>query len=664
MRMRRDSWIPWSSFALFTVWVINANRGVLTYLIHNPDVFSWNSLLLIARNTGRPLVILVFLSFIFVGCGQMIQKKLRIRLDGPIDVISSFALGYGVFTWILWLIGLVGGYRLPVFLTAISIGFFIAFQNLKKIDFSKVYPYDLASLPPPWRIFIPTVLAIALWHGLMTALAPPIEWDTLAYHLALPKLYLMDKSIHSIPWMIHQHWPHLTEIFYGVALALKSDNLAGLFHWFVSSLVLLWIWHTAHVYLNNRAAWVAIAFMGCQTLFLRFSGTAHCDAVLTLFYLLACTAVWRGISEGDWRLSLIGGVFSGFAVLTKLIGIVLVPLFAAWILLGQEAKNKRRHHILVFTISSLAIAGPWFIWTWAVTGNPIWPFLSRLFPDRWGASVIAPKYVANEYWTVSNAKQFLFLYDPQFYVIPFCLLIAVRWLMKVRFPPFLRFMLFPLIPYVLIFGKTTEAGRFIWPMLPGIILVIAWSAVCLWRKGWIVAAAASGLLLVGFVPLIIAQENNALFAVLELRSHHEPDKLPRIAFLDKQTDHFHFYQEVARLVQPKDKILLFQEIRGFYLDRPYMWGDPLNQGVILYTLLPDSQVLRQQMGDLGITHVLTNAHNIQYYRNENYYDQHALGLMTTVLSKQAKLILTENGLSLYALTPAPGDHTMNQNSPR
>jgi hypothetical protein len=74
--------------------------------------------------------------------------------------------------------------------------------------------------------------------------------------------------------------------------------------------------------------------------------------------------------------------------------------------------------------------------------------------------------------------------------------------------------------------------------------------------------------------------------------------------------------DAARLVsaftEPSARILLFQEVRGYFLDRDYVWGDPLNQDVLAYRRFPDPEQLRLALRQSGIGYVLVGRESFPF----------------------------------------------------
>ena len=101
------------------------------------------------------------------------------------------------------------------------------------------------------------------------------------------------------------------------------------------------------------------------------------------------------------------------------------------------------------------------------------------------------------------------------------------------------------------------------------------------------------------------------------------------------------------------KVLLYREIRGFYLDADYLWGDPGNQGLIRYADIPDEGGLRRRLAELGVTHVLVNSGLGIYQPGRGDYDAHVVALMDGVLSSGHR-VLGAGAFALYELAPLDG----------
>ena len=64
------------------------------------------------------------------------------------------------------------------------------------------------------------ILGITIAAALLIALAPPLKFDALMYHLVMPQAYLLNGKIGYLPWIAMTGMPQVTEMLYTWAMAL------------------------------------------------------------------------------------------------------------------------------------------------------------------------------------------------------------------------------------------------------------------------------------------------------------------------------------------------------------------------------------------------------------------------------------------------------------
>jgi hypothetical protein len=123
----------------------------------------------------------------------------------------------------------------------------------------------------------------------------------------------------------------------------------------------------------------------------------------------------------------------------------------------------------------------------------------------------------------------------------------------------------------------------------------------------------------------------------------------REAFLMSTMPRYSFFKEVSRRLLSSDKVFIVGDILGYYLDVPYQWGDPLNQGVINYDSFDRGEQLAAALKAQNITHIYCNRSVPGYFDNPRYYTPHTLAIIEDLLAHHAKLILTEGPCNLFRL---------------
>ena len=407
-----------------------------------------------------------------------------------------------------------------------------------------------------------------------------------------------------IPWLLHSHWPHLMEVLYAAPLALGLDSAAALLHAAAVAAMVFATFRVGRDRLGAPAAWIATAILAAQPPLLAHAGVAHSDGAFALFHFLACVALWSWMESGSRGILVLAGLLSGLGTSAKLLGIVPLAVLSVWVW-ARSHREKRSGPALLFAACGLAVVLPWYLKAWAGAGNPFWPFFSRWLGGRWGAAFFETRYVQINLVGWPPDPKVIFQYGPQFLLVPAAIGAVWAWFRRLDWPPFLRFLLTPAACYFLVVARHSECWRFMLPMLPALALAAGWG-VTRFARGTAGTIAAAGLVLFALYPNPGATQNDELSAVLGLRSASEPDAPPRQAFLDDQVDPYPCYRRLRGLVGARGKVLLFREIRGYYLDVDYMWGDPLNQGLIRYAELGGPEALAAELAKLGVTHVLVN----------------------------------------------------------
>lgn len=550
--------------------------------------------------------------------------------DGAVDEICAACLGVGGASLCLLGAGLAGFYNAAGFAACAAVVLVFAARGSRNIFKRKRADFSRDG----WTIPAGAALAVFVWHSWARAAAPAIEWDVIAYHLAIAKIYLGAGAIREIPWLLHSHWPHAAELFYGPALLADNDAAAAFFHLGLCALWLALAGACAKRWTGGRAILVA-ALIAAQPVVMRFAGTAHSDGLWCLAHLAACAALWRWRESDDERWLWIGGILAGVAASAKLTGLLPLPIWAWWVW-----RRKGVRAAAVFCAATAGACLPWFIKTFAFTGNPVWPFMGGIFGGRFGGPSIAGPYKASNVWTSWEQFRENFSFQPQWLLIPTAIAAGFAALKKEKWPPFLKFLWLPAPIFLFVFARNPQLWRTLIPFFPAFALTLEWGA----RR------RPLGILLIAcaLAPACFATQNNELFALLGLKSRAAPTADRRDLFLFQSAPGVEALRAASRLSAPGDKILLFREIRGYYVDADYMWGDPLLQRVIDYRSIADSDALLKRLREVGVTHILINENLGIYSAQGRVYDARTLDLMRGVVSRGQE-IFRRDGVRLYKL---------------
>ncbi len=232
-----------------------------------------------------------------------------------------------------------------------------------------------------------------------------------------------------------------------------------------------------------HVAWFAAALVAFTPEFLFTAGAANNDNMITLMATWGVYAALRILRDGvTWPGLVALGLLSGMAALSKLGGLMLLPLAGAALCLNaylrRPQENLRRHifvtlgQLALLTTLFVAVAGWWYLYNWRLYGDPtaVKAHLAvvgdRVTPMSWGLFFRELPGVFLSWWGVFGCT----LPPVGFYI--FCGVITVGGLA----------------------GLIAVRRTLDWPQLAVALLWLALMAVGYVRWNW-VAHAAKGRLL-------------------------------------------------------------------------------------------------------------------------------------------------------------------------
>ena len=222
----------------------------------------------------------------------------------------------------------------------------------------------------PWLCaLIGLPLLLALW----ACLVPPHQYDSLVYHLALPQEYLRAGRLYAPDGMVYAHFPQNGEMLFTLALQLGSDLLAQMFVWLATALTVGWLL-TFGRRITSAAPWAAV-LVATHTSVLSMSSTTYVEPLVMLLMtgaLLAFEASEEGRERGPLILS---ALFMGLALGTK----YYAGMLAVLLVLRLVRRGRWKAAVLFSAVAGAAFA-PWLVKNWICVGNPVFPFLYKVFP--------------------------------------------------------------------------------------------------------------------------------------------------------------------------------------------------------------------------------------------------------------------------------------------
>lgn len=222
-------------------------------------------------------------------------------------------------------------------------------------------------------------LALMLGLAFLNALAPPVKWDGLVYHLTGPKLYAEAGYIRGDIDNPYFGFPQLTEMLYLWQMTWREGTTgdgSALIHWTFGVLALMLVGTITARRLNAAYGLFAAAILlGGATLWLEFSWP-YTDLTATAYTVAAFSLLVH--DEDSDSLPLRAGLLAGCALgakYTSLGAIIGLGLLAMW---------RMRRDALPFVAGAFLAFAPWLIKNAFLYGNPAYPFFFNApYWDHW-----------------------------------------------------------------------------------------------------------------------------------------------------------------------------------------------------------------------------------------------------------------------------------------
>ena len=219
--------------------------------------------------------------------------------------------------------------------------------------------------------FIISVIILQALINLIGTLGPELGFDALWYHLTLPKIWLSEHLIRFLPGAVYKYsvMPKLTETLYTTALSLGNEIIAKLIHFSFGLLILIPLYQLSHKFLSRTYSLFVLLLFYSNLVVGWESITAYVDLARTFFEILAL----KLFTDEKYTKS---AITLGLAISVKLIALGSLPIFIVLLYL----KKKTLPDICKFILFSLLVPLPWLLFTFINTGNPVYPFLSGMYP--------------------------------------------------------------------------------------------------------------------------------------------------------------------------------------------------------------------------------------------------------------------------------------------
>jgi hypothetical protein len=330
-------------------------------------------------------------ALILAGAGGLGRRCVRsVNLAGLENFAVSAAVGLGVFSLVWFALGAVHAiYWWAAWLLLILV--LLVFR--KDILAWLRDGAEIAHLwkdSPRFEKTLAAVGAVMVGVQLIVALAPPLKWDALTYHLASPQQYIADHFLGFNLASPYAGQPQLAEMLFTWAMQLHRAETASVLAWGVGVICLLGILglttslarslQEAFPFLSLKgkpeaAGWMAVVAVLVGFTFRSMLGWSYTDLFSAMFGVAALTLLFAWIRSGGKSAWLWLAAVCGLAVSVKWTsGIVVVGVFLAPLLFRKNQRLPAGMWLAGAAIA-LAVFAPWMVRDLVAAGNPVYPFV-------------------------------------------------------------------------------------------------------------------------------------------------------------------------------------------------------------------------------------------------------------------------------------------------
>lgn len=320
------------------------------------------------------IAVALFILALSGGLGRVLLGKV-IEPSSPIDLVRQSAFGMGLISILTLITGMTVGVKLIWLMFPPAVLLVFTFKHC--LAWMRSWGnYQLPVLDGVQRTWF-FLTIVVLISGLFFALAPPIHYDALAYHLSLPQLYLQSGRIVYSPDIMYVGMPQATEMLFLLGTRFGGLEAATVLGWFISILTLFCMFDFVTTRFSPGAGWVSIIALLCGLTFAKSPAWGYNDWSAMLYGLTCLITLNTWASSQTRRDLALAAVFAGFALATKYTGGIILLCGIGVILLNmrRDALSKSASNLFLFTLIASLMPLPWMVKNWAQTGNPFYPLL-------------------------------------------------------------------------------------------------------------------------------------------------------------------------------------------------------------------------------------------------------------------------------------------------
>ncbi len=544
----------------------------------------------------------------------------------------AFDFGLGICCLDLFWIGtgLAGLWFKPVW-TALGVPLLF----LLAVEIIRVVRGGIKPSFPKAAAFVLLLLAGFLYwlFSILENLAPETFYDSMVYHLAVPRYWLFHHGLADFPTNFFSNYPYGAEMYFINGLVWQGTESAKMLHALSAGVCALLAGGWAREMGGEKAGWLALGATLTLPLLTVNSWSTEVEGFQSLAVVLFAYSLYRFATEkgasSSWALAT--GLFAGLAFSIKYTSILAVGGALLVLTFQRFDILKRKKHWWLAALGAFVLTGPWILKNLAYTGNPFFPYLMSHFPGRHLLPGAYDRLLQEQHarvttdgwswlllpWTLTQANP-----DSYNFCGPLALALApTLFLFRLRHPA-LKF-LAVLTPVLLVSGlAATHILRFV---LPAFVFFAILSGTVLgggdrpgWGKGWAWWAGLCGLLCFAYLSAISSYYYSCagLWTGRQTRAEYlmAPGKI---------TPYYSTAQWINQNLPLDAGLLVVGDARGLYYDRPFLTNSVFDEQALSKAAKEEAapEGIARRLKELGVDALVVNGlEGIRVSADYHHYD--------------------------------------------
>lgn len=584
---------------------------------------------------GQAYIILVVLALllIFANFGNYIKTLCGLSFNQPLEAfLFSTAIGGSLLSVAILFCGMLQGFHLVILFLLLSLSVLISRKHL--MNTFLLFLQSIACLKENANRGSLIVFGVVGIFIIIMALAPPVDWDSLMYHLRVPAQFIQKGAIYLPEDNMATAFIALAHMWYVPLLAFGGPAGPALLSSFLALALCLAAFAFCLHFLDKKIANLTLACFWGSSVILLVGITPRVDVTLAFFLFLSQFALIKALYDpASLKFFYLAAFLLGSAIGIKYNAIffllALSPL-VIWIALsGFRGFTGAIQPLLWFGLIVTITALPWLMKNYMLFTSPLYPFFTGRQMEPWISQFpvipVSGLQVKNE---ISDglqhiAKHFNLLDciiapgrlmvegEGVFYTFNFIFLF-LPFLVFYRKDKAINLLILPGILYmvmVIIFGPFSNL-RYLIPSITPLTIACCYILNELWIKFGKASKNYSILIVsISLMPMALAMiyfPSNKLslkyFAGLSSQQNYLQSH-PALS------EYAHMVVYVNNHLSPKDKLLVILDGRGFYFQIPVIQDNELSN----WPLISHAGVDKNLLESAGISHILVNGGAFTFY---------------------------------------------------